>query len=410
MTTKKTNLLVHEKSPYLLQHASNPVYWHPWGEAAFQKAQDEDKPIFLSIGYSTCHWCHVMEHESFEDPTIARLLNDVFVCIKVDREERPDIDSIYMTVCQMMNGSGGWPLSLFLLPNQKPFHAATYIPPEQRYGRIGMKELIPRIDEMWKIERHKLEDGSEKITDHLVSYQLTAQADTNKIDETIIINAEASLLAQFDKEEEDLDKRLNSQHLTVCCLLRSGNPDGINAFTCYTLEKMRLGGLFDQVGYGFHRYATDREWLLPHFEKMLYDQALLIMAYIEAFECTNDRFYENVVHELITYVLRDMNHPEGGFYTAEDADSEGEEGIFYVWEKTELEALLGSSAEWINRIWNIQDKGNFREESSGIYTGRNIPHLKERINKSEADRFSSLQQILFKERASGCIRSKIQKY
>ena len=174
-------------------------------------------------------------------------------------------------------------------------------------------------------------------------------------------------------------------------LLRSGNPDGINA-ALFTLEKMRLGGLFDQVGYGFHRYATDREWLLPHFEKMLYDQALLIMAYIEAFEYTNDRFYENVVHELITYVLRDMNHPEGGFYTAEDADSEGEEGIFYVWEKTELEALLGSSAEWINRIWNIQDKGNFREESSGIYTGRNIPHLKERINKSEADRFSSLQE------------------
>ena len=398
MTTKKTNLLVHEKSPYLLQHASNPVYWHPWGEAAFQKAQDEDKPIFLSIGYSTCHWCHVMEHESFEDPTIARLLNDVFVCIKVDREERPDIDSIYMTVCQMMNGSGGWPLSLFLLPNQKPFHAATYIPPEQRYGRIGMKELIPRIDEMWKIERHKLEDGSEKITDHLVSYQLTAQADTNKIDETIIINAEASLLAQFDKEEGGFGQapKFPTPH-RLLFLLRSGNPDGINA-ALFTLEKMRLGGLFDQVGYGFHRYATDREWLLPHFEKMLYDQALLIMAYIEAFECTNDRFYENVVHELITYVLRDMNHPEGGFYTAEDADSEGEEGIFYVWEKTELEALLGSSAEWINRIWNIQDKGNFREESSGIYTGRNIPHLKERINKSEADRFSSLQQILFKER------------
>ena len=398
MTTKKTNLLVHEKSPYLLQHASNPVYWHPWGEAAFQKARDEDKPIFLSIGYSTCHWCHVMEHESFEDPTIARLLNDVFVCVKVDREERPDIDSIYMTVCQMMNGSGGWPLSLFLLPNQKPFHAATYIPPEQRYGRIGMRELIPRIDEMWKIERHKLEDGSEKITDHLVSYQLTAQADTNKIDETIIIHAEASLLAQFDKEEGGFGQapKFPTPH-RLLFLLRSGNPDGINA-ALFTLEKMRLGGLFDQVGYGFHRYATDREWLLPHFEKMLYDQALLIMAYIEAYDYTNDKFYENVVHELITYVLRDMNHTDGGFYTAEDADSEGEEGIFYLWEKKELEALLCSSAEWINRIWNIQDNGNFLDESSGIYTGKNIPHLKERFNKSEADQFSSLQKILFKER------------
>ena len=201
MTTKKTNLLVNEKSPYLLQHALNPVYWYPWGEEAFQKARDQDKPIFLSIGYSTCHWCHVMEHESFEDPAIAKLLNDVFVCIKVDREERPDIDSIYMTVCQMMNGSGGWPLSLFLLPNQKPFHAATYIPPEQRYGRIGMKELIPRMDEMWKMERHKLEEASEKITDHLISHQLTALSNTNKFDETIIKKAEASLLAQYDKEE-----------------------------------------------------------------------------------------------------------------------------------------------------------------------------------------------------------------
>ncbi|MFL2876277.1 MAG: thioredoxin domain-containing protein [Pontiellaceae bacterium] len=398
MTTKKTNLLIHEKSPYLLQHASNPVYWHPWGEAAFQKALDGDKPIFLSIGYSTCHWCHVMENESFEDPTIAKLLNDVFVCIKVDREERPDIDSIYMTVCQMMNGSGGWPLSLFLLPNQKPFHAATYIPPEQRYGRIGMKELIPRIDEMWKLERHKLEEASVKITDHLVSHQLTAQADTNQIDENIIIKAEVSLLTQFDKEEGGFGQapKFPTAH-RLLFLLRSGNTDGINA-ALYTLEKMRLGGLFDQVGYGFHRYATDREWLLPHFEKMLYDQALLIMAYIEAYRYTNDRFYENVIHELITYVIRDMNHPEGGFYTAEDADSEGEEGIFYVWEKTELDALLGSSAEWINQIWNIQDKGNFREESSGTYTGRNIPHLKERFNKSEADQFSSLRKILFKER------------
>ena len=398
MITKKTNLLIHEKSPYLLQHASNPVYWHPWGEAAFQKARDEDKPIFLSIGYSTCHWCHVMENESFEDPTIAKLLNDVFVCIKVDREERPDIDSIYMTVCQMMNGSGGWPLSLFLLPNQKPFHAATYIPPEQRYGRIGMKELIPRIDEMWKLERHKLEEASEKLTDHLVSYQLTAQGDTNQIDETILIKAEVSLLSQYDKKEGGFGEapKFPTYH-RLLFLLRSGNTDGINA-ALYTLEKMRLGGLFDQVGYGFHRYATDREWLLPHFEKMLYDQALLIMAYIEAYEYTNDRFYENVIHELITYVIRDMNHPEGGFYTAEDADSEEEEGIFYVWEKTELDALLGSSAEWINQIWNIQDNGNFREESSGTYTGRNIPHLKERFNKSEADRFFSLRKILFKER------------
>ena len=400
MTTKKTNLLVHEKSPYLLQHASNPVYWYPWGEEAFQKARDEDKPIFLSIGYSTCHWCHVMEHESFEDTTIAKLLNDVFVCIKVDREERPDIDCIYMTVCQMMNGSGGWPLSLFLLPNQKPFHAATYIPPEQRYGRIGLKELIPRMDEMWKIERHKLEEASEKITDHLVSYQLTVLADTYKIDEAIIKKAEASLLTQFDGEEGGFGQapKFPTPH-RLLFLLRSGNTDGINA-ALYTLEKMRLGGLFDQVGYGFHRYATDKEWLLPHFEKMLYDQALLIMAYIEAFQYTSDKFYEDVVHEIIEYVLRDMNNLEGGFYTAEDADSEGEEGFFYVWKKKELDALLGSSAEWINRIWNIQDKGNFRDESSGKYTGRNIPHLKERLNKSEIDRFCLLQKILFKERAN----------
>ena len=398
MTMEKSNRLIHEKSPYLLQHASNPVDWHPWGEDAFKKAQAEDKPIFLSIGYSTCHWCHVMEHESFEDPIVAKLLNDVFICIKVDREERPDIDSIYMAVCQMMNGSGGWPLSLFLLPNQKPFHAATYIPPEQRYGRIGMKELIPRMDEMWKTERHKLEEASDTITDHLVSHQLTAVPAGNEIDTTVLKKAEASLLSQFDREGGGFGKapKFPTPH-RLLFLLRSGNPDGIKA-ALYTLEQMRLGGMFDQVGYGFHRYSTDSEWLVPHFEKMLYDQALLIMAYIEAYEQSGDSFYEEIVHEIITYVLRDMNHPEGGFYTAEDADSEGEEGIFYVWEKRELDDLLGHSAAWINRIWNFREQGNFRDESTGVYTGRNIPHLKKRLNNKEKDLFSSLQEILFKER------------
>lgn len=398
MTMEKSNRLIHEKSPYLLQHAANPVDWHPWEEAAFQKAQEEDKPIFLSIGYSTCHWCHVMEHESFEDPVIAKLLNDVFVCIKVDREERPDIDAIYMTVCQMMNGSGGWPLSLFLFPNQKPFHAATYIPPEQRYGRIGMIELIPRMEEMWKTERHKLKDASEKITDHLVSHQLRALPDESEIDATVLKQAEASLLSQFDREKGGFGEapKFPTPH-RLLFLLRSGNPDGIEA-ALYTLEQMRLGGMFDQVGYGFHRYSTDREWLVPHFEKMLYDQALLIIAYVEAFERSGDVFYEKITHEIITYVLRDMSHSEGGFYTAEDADSEGEEGVFYLWDKIQLDALLGEFADWMNHIWNFQKQGNFRDESSGVFTGKNIPHLKKRLNKDEENRFSSLQKVLFKER------------
>lgn len=398
MTMEKSNRLIHEKSPYLLQHAANPVDWHPWEEAAFQKAQEEDKPIFLSIGYSTCHWCHVMEHESFEDPVIAKLLNDVFICIKVDREERPDIDAIYMTVCQMMNGSGGWPLSLFLFPNQKPFHAATYIPPEQRYGRIGMIELIPRMEEMWKTERHKLKDASEKITDHLVSHQLRALPDESEIDATVLKQAEASLLSQFDEEKGGFGEapKFPTPH-RLLFLLRSGNPDGIEA-ALYTLEQMRLGGMFDQVGYGFHRYSTDREWLVPHFEKMLYDQALLIIAYVEAFERSGDVFYEKITHEIITYVLRDMSHSEGGFYTAEDADSEGEEGVFYLWDKIQLDALLGEFADWMNHIWNFQKQGNFRDESSGVFTGKNIPHLKKRLNKDEENRFSSLQKVLFKER------------
>jgi uncharacterized protein YyaL (SSP411 family) len=391
-----TNRLAEEKSPYLQQHAHNPVDWFPWGEEAFEKARQEDKPVFLSIGYATCHWCHVMEHESFENEEIAKMMNEAFVCIKVDREERPDIDHIYMTVCQMMTGSGGWPLTIIMTPDQKPFHAATYIPPDARFGRIGMKQLIPRISNAWKTQRVEVLASAGQITGVLASQN--AQSPSSKLNAKVLDEGYSEMMEQYDARNGGFGKqpKFPTPHKLVF-LLRHGQAEGIKAVE-HTLKEMRKGGIYDQIGFGFHRYSTDNDWLVPHFEKMLYDQALLAIAYTEAFELTRNPLYREVTEEILTYVLRDMTAPEGGFYSAEDADSEGEEGLFYVWDAKEMESILGEDYEFAATVWNISPAGNFRDEASGEITGKNIPHLSAPLNASDAARLAVLRDKLFKVR------------
>jgi uncharacterized protein YyaL (SSP411 family) len=395
-TPAHTNRLVHEKSPYLLQHAHNPVDWYPWGEEAFNAAKQQDKPIFLSIGYATCHWCHVMEHESFENEEIAALMNEAFICIKVDREERPDIDNIYMTVAQMMTGQGGWPLTIIMTPEKEPFHAATYIPPNQRFGRIGMKQLIPRISSAWKNQREKVMESSGQITDVLAKQNATGSG--AELSPNLLQEGYKELLEQYDPRKGGFGSqpKFPTPHRLVL-LLRQGNPEGIQAAE-HTLKEMRLGGIFDQVGFGFHRYSTDNDWLLPHFEKMLYDQALLVIAYTEAYELTGKPLYKQVAEEVLEYVLRDMTTPEGGFYSAEDADSEGEEGLFYIWSTEELKSIVGDDYDFVSKVWNIKDGGNFKDESTGKLNGNNIPHLSGLLTAEESARISAPRNKLFEAR------------
>ncbi len=376
-SNKRPNRLIHEKSPYLLQHAYNPVDWYPWGKEAFEKARQEDIPIFLSIGYSTCHWCHVMEHESFEDPEVAELMNDAFVSVKVDREERPDLDHVYMTVCQMLTGSGGWPLTIFMTPDKKPFFAATYIPKGNRFGRTGMMELIPRIKEIWTHRRNEVLDSATRVVDALQG--LEKESTGAELGRTELNQAFEELRQRFDTPYGGFSTapKFPTPHNLLFLLRywkRSGNEQGL-AMVEKTLQEMRYGGLYDQIGYGFHRYSTDREWLVPHFEKMLYDQALLALAYLEAFQATGKVLYADTAGEIFTYVSRDMTAPEGGFYSAEDADSEGVEGKFYLWEKNEIDRILGkASADSIVKVFNVEEDGNFKEEATGQKTGANILH------------------------------------
>ena len=372
------NRLVFEKSPYLLQHAANPVDWHPWGEEAFQKAKEADKPVFLSIGYSTCHWCHVMEHESFEDPQVAALLNEVFIPIKVDREERPDIDQIYMSVCQALTGSGGWPLTIILTPEKQPFFAGTYFPKESRFQRTGLLEIIPKLAELWKNKRGELLDSAEKIVDYL---KQNSAPDAGELNKSTIDKAYQQLNDRFDGVQGGFGSapKFPSAH-NLTFLLRYWHQTGENhalEMAEMTLKKMRLGGIFDQVGFGFHRYSTDPFWLLPHFEKMLYDQAMLVMAYVEVFQATTKEEYAQTAREILTYVLRDMTSPEGGFYSAEDADSEGEEGLFYLWTPEEFRESLGDEgSELFINLFNLEEGGNFFDESTKSKTGRSILYLK----------------------------------
>jgi uncharacterized protein YyaL (SSP411 family) len=377
-TPEKPNRLTHEKSPYLLQHAHNPVDWYPWGDEAFERARADDKPIFLSIGYATCHWCHVMERESFEDEEVARLLNDGFVSIKVDREERPDIDNVYMTVCQSMTGSGGWPLSIVMTPEKKPFFAATYIPKHARFGRAGMLELLPRVLTVWREKRSEATRLADHIAESLSG--LAEGAPGAGLDRAMLDTAYHHLAESFDESHGGFGgapKFPTSERLRLLLRhwRRTGDPDALQMVE-QTLASMRRGGIYDHVGFGFHRYSTDERWLVPHFEKMLYDQALLAIAYLEAYQATDNPDYASTAREIFTYVLRDMTSPEGGFYSAEDADSEGEEGKFYLWNERELrEVLSPTEAEAAVSIFNVEGDGNFLDEATRAKTGANILHL-----------------------------------
>ncbi len=374
MPGKIANHLIHEKSPYLRQHAHNPVSWYPWGDEAFREAGRTDRPVFLSIGYSTCHWCHVMERESFADEEIARLMNETFISIKVDREERPDIDAHFMAVCQVLTGGGGWPLTVILTPDKRPLFAGTYFPKESRFGLIGLKDLIGRIAEAWKSRRPELVSSTDRI---LATLSEPAEAPGGpKLSSEVLDQAATELAAQFDAEFGGFGsapKFPTSHHLTFLLLQARRKDDKMSlAMVEKTLRAMRQGGIFDHLGFGFHRYSTDRRWLVPHFEKMLYDQALLAMAFTEAFQFTGQDEYRQTVEEILTYVRRDLRSPEGAFYTAEDADSEGEEGKFYVWELGEIEAVLSTSeAEFAKSLFNLRPEGNFAEPG-GRPSGKNI--------------------------------------
>ncbi|HEX3011568.1 MAG TPA: thioredoxin domain-containing protein [Syntrophomonadaceae bacterium] len=364
----KHNRLNLEKSPYLLQHAYNPVNWYPWGEEAFARARQDDKPIFLSIGYSTCHWCHVMAHESFEDDETAALLNQDYICIKVDREERPDIDHVYMSVCQAMTGQGGWPLTIIMTPDQKPFFAATYIP--KHSGRmVGLMELLPRITQMWREQRGTILNSSEEI--HAWMQESEQKVADGTVNEQLLHQAFGYLSDNFDQQYGGFGNapKFPTPH-NIMFLLRYYHWTGKKrALTMAekTLQSMYRGGIYDHIGFGFARYSTDKYWLVPHFEKMLYDNALLAIAYLEAYQVTGDTLYSRVAEEIFTYVLRDMASPGGGFYSAQDADSEGAEGKFYLWDRDEVIQILGEAdGDQFCKMYDITAEGNFE--------GKNIPN------------------------------------
>lgn len=355
------NRLIHETSPYLLQHAQNPVHWYPWGEEALNKAKKENKPIFLSIGYSSCHWCHVMAHESFEKEEIAEIMNENFINIKVDREERPDIDDIYQKACQAVTGSGGWPLSVFLTPDQKPFYVGTYFPSFDSYGRPGFGSLLRQLSQTYKenpkeIEKYTLD--SMKRLEQPEQFSTFAKLEKDLLDEAAV-----NLLQigdHFNGGFGSAPKFPNAANLSF--MLRYHKLSGISRFkefTLRTLDKMANGGIFDQIGGGFHRYTTDARWLVPHFEKMLYDNALIPLVYVEAYQITKDQKYLDVLKKTLDYILRDMTSPEGGFYSSQDADSEGEEGKYYVWKKREIQEILGKDAGVFCLYFDVTDGGNF---------------------------------------------------
>lgn len=403
----KPNKLINELSPYLQQHAYNPVDWYPWNETAFKKAKDENKPIFLSIGYSTCHWCHVMEKESFEDTEVAKILNDNFVSIKVDREERPDIDSIYMTTCQMMTGHGGWPLSLFLTPDKKPFFAGTYFPKDNRYGRIGFKELLIKVKDAWNNNFEEVIKSSNEITSSL--NQVFAKSEVSFIDENIFEKAFNYFQSTYDNVNSGFGNapKFPSPHNLIFLLKYYKETYNLSALNMVinTLQKMRLGGIYDHIGFGFHRYSTDKIWLVPHFEKMLYDQAMLIIAYSYAFQITKNDFFKNTVYEIIEYLITKMQNAEGSFYSAEDADSEGEEGKFYLWTYDELKNLLPENEFLlVTDFFNIKKAGNYFDEFSRTTTEKNILHQTYTIEE-----FSKLKNVQLHElnKNINLIRNKI---
>lgn len=397
---QKTNLLIHESSPYLLKHATNPVDWHPWGDEAFQLAQEEDKPILLSIGYLTCHWCNVMEKESFSDPAVGSLINEIFIPVKVDREERPDIDQIYMKACQLLSTSCGWPLTLFLSPGGKPFYAATYIPRENRFGRLGLLELLPRVRELWALERDSILKSADSV--HAAMISATIQLPGSEINDSMLDHAFKAFSENFDSSHGGFGSGPKfPKPLNLLFLLRywhrSGNDHGL-AMAEKTLAAMRRGGIYDHLGFGFHRYTTDRMWRIPHFEKMLYDQALLALVYLEAYQATGRQEFARTSREILDYVLQNLTSPEGGFYSAESADSEGEEGKFYLWQAEELKNILSSDeASVAKRIFHISPDGNYVDPVKGMKTGSNILFSTEDVR--EVGEYEAIRQKMLKARA-----------
>lgn len=367
---KHTNRLIHETSPYLLQHAHNPVDWYPWGEEALRRAKEEGKPILLSIGYSACHWCHVMERESFENEATARIMNEHFVCIKVDREERPDLDEIYMAATVAMNnGHGGWPMTAFLSPDQQPFFTGTYFPPEDRYGRPGFGSLLSKIAELWTSDCPALLQQGANLTEHLRRQAVTMPAQS--VGDKAIEEAGTLLAREFDPVHGGFGGAPKFPPSTALSLLlrvhrRTGDPEWLKIVRV-TLDGMARGGMYDQIGGGFARYSTDERWLVPHFEKMLYDNALLAKIYLEAYQVTKEPFYKRIATEILDYEIQEMTSPEGGFYSSTDADSEGEEGKFFVWTPDEVTAVLGKEeARRFCAYYDITEAGNWE--------GKNIPN------------------------------------
>lgn len=379
------NHLNNEKSPYLLQHANQPVHWYPWGEAAFQKAKEEDKPVFLSIGYSTCHWCHVMAHESFEDKEIARFLNEHFISVKVDREERPDIDSVYMSVCHSMTGQGGWPLTIIMTPECKPFFAATYLPPKAAYGRNGLDTVLKAVTLQWKENRERLLAAGEQICSFLQNQEQNIEkAHPSK---ALLQQAYVQLKESFDPENGGFGTapKFPSPH-SLLFLLRYGKkePEALKTTVDMvetTLDQMYRGGIYDHIGGGFSRYSTDSKWLVPHFEKMLYDNALLAMAYTEGYLATGKTLYKKALTEIFEYVLRELTGREGGFYSSQDADSEGVEGKYYVFTPEEIYKCLGrEQGKEFCHFFGISGRGNFE--------GKNIANLLNNPDYESADKKS----------------------
>jgi uncharacterized protein YyaL (SSP411 family) len=387
------NRLALEQSPYLLQHADNPVDWYPWGDEAFEQAKAEDKPVFLSIGYSTCHWCHVMEHESFEDPEIAALMNETFINVKVDREERPDIDSVYMTVCQMMTGRGGWPLTVILTPDRQPFWAGTYIPRENRYGMVGMESFISQIKVAWETRRTDVIEASQNMTDQLRDVVAGQSSGEDLTASTLDLGYE-QLAQRFDPTRGGFGAapKFPTPHNILFLLRywkRAGEERALEMAE-KTLDAMAAGGIYDHLGWGFHRYSTDERWFAPHFEKMLYDQALLVMAYTEAYQATGKEAYKRIVDEVISYVVRDMTDAMGGFYSAEDADSEGVEGKFYLWTEDEIRGLLDNvDASLVADVYGTDAAGNFAED---VPEG-NILYLRRPLSAVASERGVSQEEL-----------------
>jgi uncharacterized protein len=389
-----TNKLIHEKSPYLLQHAHNPVDWYPWGDEAFAKARAERKPIFLSVGYSTCHWCHVMERESFENENIAALMNEHFVPIKVDREERPDVDRVYMTALQAMGQNGGWPMSMFLTPDLKPFYGGTYFPPEARFGRAGFPEILQRIHEIWENEREKVDQSAQGITAFLQeASHVVAEGELR----------EESLALCFEQLRKTYDPvfggfgqgpkfpRPSIYTFLLFYHYRTGNHDALEMAE-HSLQKMAAGGMYDQIGGGFHRYSVDAEWRVPHFEKMLYDQAQLAIAYLDLHLVTQDPYYAAVATDVLSYVQRDLTDAGGGFYSAEDADSqrpddpsESGEGAYFVWTRGEIMKLLGDDdGRLFCYYYGVEEDGNAPFDPQHEFTGRNILYVAESMSDTAA--------------------------